>query len=311
MDKTELDKIMGLYNSHLQVKKLLAPDTISLYLSSIKMFVCFCAKFNIKLSIPDKWLIENLGVREIEAFMQHQMNILNWKRSTMVTCISGVKNFYQFLAESENIKNPIQHFKLPRDIKEIGQRSIEISKINQLFELSFEDSLQGHQQRLLLEFIYGLGMSLAKIIKIISAIPELDEGQVRLYFHDSKHRDVPFSPDSIKVIKSYLKLFDNISGEKAFWINNKGRILTTAQLQNMLNKYFIQNKLPPISANKLRDLSVQHFSGKGADVRSLQELRYVKQLRRLQTLKESNFEDLQKKIKQKHLRNHTSNKEQL
>ena len=226
----------------------------------------------------------------------------------MVTCISGIKNFYQFLAESENVKNPIQHFRLPRDINEIGPRSIEISKINQLFELSFEDSLQGHQQRLLLDFIYGLGMSLSKIIKIRSAVPELDDGQVRLYFQDSKYRDVPFSPVSIKVLKSYLKLIDNIDFDQSFWINNKGRILTAAQLQNMLNKHFVQHKLPPISANELRDLSVQHFSGKGADVRSLQALRHVKQLRRLQSLKGSSFGDLQKKIRQKHLRNQTSNK---
>jgi len=308
MDKAKLDKIMGLYKSHLQVKKLLTPDTISLYLNSIKLFVSFCSKFHKNLSIPDKWLIENLGVREIEAFIQHQMNVLSWKRSTMVTCISSIKIFYQFLAESENIKNPIQHFKLPRDINEIGHQSIEISKINKLFELSFEDSLQGHQQRLLLEFIYGLGMSLAKITKIRSAIPELDEGQVRLYFQDSKYRDVPFSPVSIKILKSYLKVIDNIGGDQSFWIDNKGRILTIAQLQNTLNKYFVQHKLPQISANELRDLSVQHFSGKGADVRSLQALRDVKQLRRLQSLKDTSFGDLQKKIRQKHLRNQTSNK---
>jgi len=308
MDKAELDKIMRLYMSHLQVKKMLAPNTIKLYLSSIKMFVGFCEKFHKKLAIPDKWIIENLGVREIEAFMQHQMNVLNWKKSTMVTCISGIKIFYQFLSESENVKNPIQHFKLPRDINEIGHQSIEINKINQLFDLSFENSLQGHQQRLLLEFIYGLGMSLAKIIKIRSAIPELDEGQVRLYFHDSKFRDIPFSPVSIKVLKSYLKLIDNIDGDKTLWISNKGRVLTAAQLQHMLNKYFVQHNLPPISANDLRDLSVQHFSGKGADVRSLQALRHVKQLRRLQSLKDLSFGDLQKKIKQKHMRNQTFNK---
>jgi len=308
MEKAELDKIMVLYKSHLQVKKLLAPDTITLYLNSINIFVSFCEKFHKKLAIPDKWLIENLGVREIEAFMQHQMNVLNWKRSTMVTCISGIKTFYQFLSESENVKNPIQHFKMPRDIKEIGHQSIEISKINQLFELSFEDSLQGYQQRLLLEFIYGLGMSLAKIIKIRSAIPELDEGQVRLYFQDSKYRDVPFSPDSIDILRSYLKLIDNIGVDKTFWINNKGRILTLAQLQNLLNKYFVRHNLPPISANELRDLSVQHFSGKGADVRSLQALRHVKQLRRLQSLKDSSFGDLQNKIMQKHLRNQISKK---
>ena len=77
----------------------------------------------------------------------------------------------------------------------------------------------------------------------------------------------------------------------------------------MLNKYFVQNKLPPISANELRDLSVQHFSGEGADVRSIQALRNVKQLRRLQSLKDTNFEDLKKKFSQKHLRNLESSKD--
>ena len=306
MNKAELNKIMGLYKSHLQVKKLLTPYTISLYLNSIKKFVSFCNKFHKNLSIPDKWFIENLGVREIEAFIQHQMNVLSWKRSTMVTCISSIKIFYQFMAESENIKNPIQHFKLPRDINEIGHQSIEISKINKLFELSFEDSLQGHQQRLLLEFIYGLGMSIAKITKIRSAIPELDEGQVRLYFQNTKYRDVPFSPVSIKILKYYLKMIDNIDGDQGFWLNQKGKKLTTSQLQNILNKYFAKYKLPTISANELRDLSVQHFSREGADIRSLQALRHVKQLRRLQSLKDSSFGDLQKKFRKNHLRNQTS-----
>ena len=309
MDKAELNKIMGLYKSHLQVKKMLAPNTISLYLNSIKLFVSFCDNFKNKLAIPDKWYIEDLGVREIEAFLQHQLNELNWKRSTMVTCISSIKIFYQFLAESENTKNPIQHFKFSRHTNNISEQDIKISKINQLFELSLENSLQGHQQRLLLEFIYGLGMSLAQINKIRSAIPELDEGQVRLYFQDTKYRDVPFSPVSIKVLKSYLKMIDNVDGNRGFWLNRKGKKLTTAQLQNILNKYFAKYKLPTISANELRDLSVQHFSGEGADIRSLQALRNVKQLRRLQSLKVSSFGDLQKKFNKKHMRNQTSNKD--
>ena len=311
MDKAELNKIMGLYKSHLQVKKMLEDNTIILYLRSINMFINFCDKFHIKLAIPDKWFLENLGVREIEAFIEYQMNVMKWNRSTMVTCISSIKVFYQFLAESGNVKNPIQHFKLPREINEISEQTIEISKINQLFEYSLDDSLQGHQQRLLLEFIYGLGMSLAKIIKIRSAIPELDEGQVRLYFKNSKYRDVPFSPASIKILKSYMKIIDNLNINQVFWVNQNGRMMTTVQLQNVLNKYFEKHKIPQISANELRDLSIQHFSGKGADIRSLQALRNVKQLRRLQSLKDTSFEDLQAKLRQKHMRNQTSNKDQL
>ena len=102
-------------------------------------------------------------------------------------------------------------------------------------------------------------------------------------------------------------MIDNVAGDQGFWLNQKGKKLTTAQLQNLLNKYFAKYNLPTISANELRDLSVQHFSGEGADIRSLQALRNVKQLRRLQSLKVNSFEDLQKKFKKKHLRNQTSN----
>ena len=65
-----------------------------------------------------------------------------------------IKVFYQYLAESQHMSNnPIQHFKLPRDISEIGQQRYEIDKINLLFQHDPQSTLKGYQQRLLLEFI--------------------------------------------------------------------------------------------------------------------------------------------------------------
>ena len=309
MDDAEYNKIMGLFESHLQVKKLSVPGTIRLYLHSVQMLVAFCDKFHQELVLPEKWKIENVGVRELEAFLKYQIDVLHWKRSTLVTCISGIKVFYQYLAESQHMSsNPIQHFKLPRDISEIGQQRYEIDKINLLFQDDTQSTLKGYQQRLLLEFIYGLGLSLVKIVKINSVIPELDEGRVRLYFRNSKFRDYPFNPPAIKILKSYLKLIDNIEGHESFWINNKGKTMTVGQLQTLLNKYFEDHELPSINANELRDLSVQHFSKEGADMRSLQTLRQVKQLRRLQALKESDFDRLQRSFRERHSRSPVNSK---
>ena len=78
--------------------------------------------------------------------------------------------------------------------------------------------------------------------------------------------------------------------------------MTVGQLQIILNKYFEDHELPYINANELRDLSVQHFSKEGADMRSLQTLRQVKQLRRLQALKESDFDRLQRSFRERHSR---------
>jgi len=303
MDEAEYTKIMGLYESHMQVKKLSSSGTIRLYLHSVQMFIRFCEKFQQQLALPEHWEIADLGLRELESFLKHQIDIKHWKRSTLVTCVSGIKGFLAYLTESQLIpSNPIQHFKLPRDLSEIGQQRFDVKQINELFQYSTESSLKGYQQRLLLELIYGLGMSLTKIVNIKSATPELDEGLVRLYFQNSRYRDYPFSQPALNILKSYLKLIDSIEGHNTFWINKNAKALSTTQLQNLLNKYFEAHDLPAINANELRDLSVQHFSQEGADIRSLQALRQFKQLRRLQSLNEPDFSHLQKSFKQKHLR---------
>jgi len=310
MDEAEYTKIMGLYESHLQVKKLSSSGTVRLYLHSVQVFIKYCNKFQQQLALPEQWEIADVGLRELESFLKHQIDIKHWKRSTLVTCVSGVKGFLAYLTESQHISsNPIQHFKLPRDLSEIGQQRFDVQQIHQLFQYTTEASLKGYQQRLLMELIYGLGMSLARIVNIKSAIPELDEGRVRLYFQNSRYRDYPFSQPALKVLKSYLKLIDSIEGHNTFWINKNAKALSSTQLQNLLNKYFEAHDLPAINANELRDLSVQHFSQEGADVRSLQALRQFKQLRRLQSLNDSDFSHLQNSFKQKHLRSSVLNEE--
>ena len=311
MVEAEYTKIMGLFESHLQVKKLSSAGTVKLYLHSVNMFIKFCDKFQQDLVLPEEWKIANVGVRELEAFLQYQIDIKHWQRSTLVTCVSGIKSFLSFLTESKHLpSNPIQHFKLPRDLTEIGQQHFDAKQINQLFQYTVPSTLQGYQQRLLLEMIYGLGMPLSKIVNIKSALPELDIGRVRFYFQNSRFRDYPLSQPAIIVLKSYLKLIDGIEGCTTFWINQKAKVLNSGQLQNLLNKYFESHDLTAINANELRNLSVQHFSQGGADVRSLQALRQFKQLRRLQALNDTDFSQLQNKIKQKHVRNSILNNDQ-
>ncbi len=213
MNKAEYNKIIGLYETHLQVKKLANKGTIRLYLFSVNEFFKFCKKFHKELVLPENWSIENLGVRELEAFLKNQMDILHWQRSTIVTCVSALKSFMNFLAEIEHLKNnPIQYFKIPRDLSVIGNQRFDISQIEALFKNTRHNSLIEMQQSILLELIYGLGMKLSKITEIKRIIPELDEGTVRIYFKNSRFNDYPFNKLSIKILKIYLKKIDYIEG---------------------------------------------------------------------------------------------------
>ncbi len=145
MDEAEYTKIMGLYESHMQVKKLSSSGTIRLYLHSVQMFIRFCEKFQQKLALPESWEIADVGLRELEAFLKYQIDIKHWKRSTLVTCVSGVKGFLDYLTESQHISsNPIQHFKLPRYLSEIGQQRFDVTQINELFQYTTVATLQGY-----------------------------------------------------------------------------------------------------------------------------------------------------------------------
>ena len=93
MDEAEYTKIMWLYESHLQVKKLSSSGTVRLYLHSVQMFIRYCNKFQQQLALPEHWEIADVGLRELESFLKHQIDIKHWKRSTLVTCVSGVKGF--------------------------------------------------------------------------------------------------------------------------------------------------------------------------------------------------------------------------
>ena len=307
MEEEVYTKIMGLYESHLQVKKLFSSQTIVLYLHNIDIFVRFCSKYQKQLALPENWGISEIGVRELEAFIKYQIKSKNWKRSTLVTCLSAIKSFLDYCVQSQYIsRNSIKHFRLAREISEIGSQRFDIQQINRLFNCRVEASLMGYQQRLLLELIYGLGMSLKQIVKIKTAVPELDDGSVRLYFRNSRYQDYPFSKSALNVLKSYLKLIDSLDRHKGFWINENSNLLSTGQLQKIMNKLFILNDMPEINASELRDLSLLHFSQEGADVRSLQALRQFKQLRRLQSLNKNEFSNLHKSFKQKHLRSFNS-----
>ena len=101
MNNSEYNKIIDLYKAHLQVKKLATPATIRLYLHSVEKFFKFCENFHKDLVLPREWDISNIGVRELEAFLKYQMDILKWKRSTIVTFLSGLKSFMNYLTESQ------------------------------------------------------------------------------------------------------------------------------------------------------------------------------------------------------------------
>ena len=78
MNKDEYNRIICLYETHLQVKKLTSPGTIRLYLHSVEIFFMFCKKFQKDLLLPKNWQIADVGKRELEVFLQHQIDINHW-----------------------------------------------------------------------------------------------------------------------------------------------------------------------------------------------------------------------------------------
>ncbi len=304
MDGAEKSKIINQYQLHLQVEKLMSPGTVLIYINAAQTFLEYCILNYEKLALPNTWNIKELGKRELEYFLQHQIEMEQWQHSTVVTNLSGIRSFYDFMYETKYIANdPFKNFTLPRKLTELKTINIRIDQIKLLFKNTIPTTFLGIQEQLMLEFSYGLGLSILQIINITDTETDKEKQTLKLKFSNKTTNEYPLSLNAVEIIDNYMNRLNDINAKTKFWVNQNSKPLSENQLQKILANYLLKNDLPALSAQELKDLSSLHFSKEGADMRSIQSLRGSKSLRRLQSLKSKNFNHLQEMFKKSHIRN--------
>jgi len=220
--------------------------------------------------------------------------------------LSSLKSFYRFLIKTGEIKaNPLKRITGPKADKPIPSFVSDQDMESLLDKEVPEDDFETYRDRTILELLYMTGMRRAELINIKDVDVDLSADVIRVTGKRNKQRLIPFSPETKKVILSYIeqrnKHTENHSGH--FFVKKEG-----GPIYPMLVYRIVHNNLKNIptlskaSPHILRHSFATSMLNNGAEINAVKEILGHSSLASTEVYTHTSFEELKRVYKKAHPR---------
>ena len=294
------------FSDYLQAEKIFSESTTVLYTTILERFFKYCCEHQFELFLPDNWHWNDIRVRDLEAFLISNKDVKSKNHDTCVTYLSGIRSFYKYLQEKGIVEmNPYQHFVLSRHHHEMILIEDPEGAIREHFNKIKTDEFLGARNRLLLELVFGHALT-AKQIASMTNIQINQNYNILIDFQDNQNIEYPASREFCELLNNYLKFLEALMDKNEFlnfWIDDRGNPMKPMTISRQVNKTLKIIGLGEMNFRLIREWSSQKFAEAGADIRSIQNMRKVKGIRRLKSLYKNDFLDLQRRFNGNHCRN--------
>ncbi len=262
---------------HLRVERRLAANTLEAYERDARQFIEFLAQYWAGDVTPGR--LNTLSAADVRAFLTARRADDAGSR-TLSRTISALRALFGFLERAAIIKNravltvslPKLHHSLPRPLTE--------SKALDLMDASAEPVAEapewvGARDRAALLLLYGSGLRISEALSLRRRdAPIAPRDTVRVMGKGGKERIVPVLPVAQEQIENYLaKCPYEIRPDSPLFLGVKGGPLRARILQLLVARLRTHLDLPAAATpHALRHSFATHLLGRGADLRSIQEL---------------------------------------
>jgi integrase/recombinase XerC len=135
----------------------------------------------------------------------------------------------------------------------------------------------GRRDRAILELFYASGLRLSEVESLDLDSIDLSRRMVRVLGKGRKERIVPFNHAAEQSLRAWLKDRASIAARgnrrEPLFVNFRGQRLTGRSIDRLLRRYVRQfTTQPGVSPHALRHSFATHLLGRGADLRTIQEL---------------------------------------
>ena len=258
------------FSHFLKLEKGLSEHTINAYISDLHKLISYFAYKDMQISPED------VNSDQLQQFIQW-INDLGLSARSQARIVSGIKNFFNYLAVEEVIdKNPAVLIESPRIKRELPEvLSVEeIDLILSSIDLSYPE---GRRNKAMLEILYSCGLRVSELISLRLSHIDKSEGFIRIIGKGDKERLVPISKKAIKEIEFYLPdrnaLPIDATSRDIVFLNNRGKKLSRVMVYTIVKQLAERVSLKKkISPHTFRHSFATHLIEGGADLRAVQEM---------------------------------------
>lgn len=280
----DITEAIDKYSSYLKSHKMVADNTVRVYLEDLQTFQDFLeyrcySESSMNLQTTREYLVWLATiVKNNNPSAPASRNQKGYQRSSIVRKLSALRSYFDYLVFTGKFEsNPIPQAKTLS--MKVG-KSIPIfmskSEMFRLLNAPNTGTFQGKRDKAILELLYGCGMRLSELHDLDLTDIDLTRQEVKVMGKGSKERVVLFGNNSQIAIDDYLY---NARTDRqnfvsdALLLNRFGDRLSKRSIQLVVKKYAkIAGLREGIHTHTLRHSFATHMLEGEADLRVIQEL---------------------------------------
>lgn len=190
--------------------------------------------------------------------------------------VAAMKSFFHFLAEKHLIEaDPTAELGAPH-IERNQPRVLTPDEVVALLNCVPTDTLAGQRDMAMLQCLASTGMRVSELVSCDVTCLDIAHGMIHCKGRNGRERSLPLSPAAQHAVMVYMdqvrrKLVHRAS-EKALFVNHHGVRLTRQGFWLIMKHYARAAGIDEVTPHTLRHSFALAMLGKGADLRTIQEL---------------------------------------
>lgn len=268
MDSIAPDIILS-WSRHLTRDKRRSEHTVRAYVTSAQRLTLFLMRH--RGEEVTRELLASLPVADLRAYMAHRRN-QGIGNSSAARELSALRGFLAFAGGEQGITPPLKGPRVKRGVPRPVSPDDAVALAEDVSEAATEPWIAARDWAVLL-LLYGAGLRISEALSLTGA--DLPLGQtVRITGKRSKMRVVPLLPQLREAVESYIAQCPyGVSKDTPLFRGARGGALSPAIIRRAVRGARRRLNLPErTTPHALRHSFATHLLGRGADLRSLQEL---------------------------------------
>jgi tyrosine recombinase XerC len=201
-------------------------------------------------------------------------------RNTIARKVASLRSFFKYCYKRGHIeKNPAHLLLVPKKEQRLP-KTINPEDIDRMMELADGNQPDDHQNRAILELLFGTGIRLSELVQLSLLDVNFKQRQALIQGKGNKQRIVPLGTQAFNTLQTHLNSRPILFGEKtdadakkALFIAPGGQRVYPRFVQRLV-KSFIEktSEVSQKSPHVLRHSFATHLLDAGADIRVIKEL---------------------------------------